>query len=260
MQKYYKDKVVIITGASSGIGKSLAITLSQLGAKIALAARRESILQDIKSQILSEGNQAIAIKADISSQEDNERLIQVVINEWGKVDIFIANAGQYIQKNISECSVEDIQHSMDVNFYGALHGINAVLPIMKSQKSGSIVIVNSLDAKKGIVGDGPYVAAKSALSGFAEVLRQEVKNNGIKVISVYPGRVDTPMIADIKVPRISPKISVNKVVRAILKGIIKNKPVVIVPKTFYFLGALNNIFPSIMDWMYAKLKLEGKKI
>ena len=87
MQKYYKDKVVIITGASSGIGKSLAITLSKLGAKVALAARRESELQEIKSQILAEGNRAIAIKADISSQEDNERLIQVVINEWGKVDL-----------------------------------------------------------------------------------------------------------------------------------------------------------------------------
>jgi uncharacterized protein len=260
MTKYYKDKVVIITGASSGIGKLTAVTLSHLGAKVALVARSESKLQEIKNQILSEGNQAIAIKSDVSKYEDNERLINSVLNEWGRIDIFVANAGQYFQKKIFDCSAEDIQNSMDVNFYGAFHGIKKVLPVMQKQKSGSIVIVNSLDAKKGIVGDGPYVAAKSALSGFADVLRQEVKDDGLKVISVYPGRVDTPMINHLKVPILSPKIPVQKVVNAIIKGIIKSKPVVIVPKMYYFLGALNNIFPSMLDWFYKKLKLEGEKI
>jgi len=260
MRKYFKNQVVIITGASSGIGKLTAITLSQLGAKVALAARNESKLEEIKNQIIGDGNQAIAIQADVSKKEDNEKIINSVLNEWGKIDIFIANAGQYIQKNIADCSNEDIQQSFDVNFYGTFHGIKYVLPIMQKQKSGNIVIVNSLDAKKGIVGDGPYVAAKSALSGFADVLRQEVKSDGIKVISVYPGRVDTPMIKDIKVPWISPKISIQKAVNAIIKGIIKSKPVVIVPKMYYFLGALNNIFPSMLDWFYKKLKMEGEEI
>lgn len=259
MKKHFKDKVVIVTGASSGIGKLTAITLSQLGANVALVARNESKLEEIKSKILSEGNQVIAIKSDISKKEDNEKLIKSVLDKWGRIDVFIANAGQYIQKYISDCEIEDIQNSMNVNFYGAFHGIKLVLSVVQKQKSGNIVIVNSLDAKKGIVGDGPYVAAKSALSGLAEVLRQEVKNDGIKVTSVYPGRVDTPMIADIQVPWISPKISTQKVVSAMLKGIIKSKPIVIVPKTYYFLGALNNIFPSMMDWLYHKFRLEGEK-
>lgn len=260
LRRYFKEKVVIITGASSGIGKLTALALSQMGARVALAARSELKLEEIKSQILSEGNQAISLKVDVSKFEDNERLINFVLDEWGRIDIFIANAGQYIQKYITDCDIEDIQNSMDVNFYGAVHGIKTVLPVMQNQKSGNIVLVNSLDAKKGIVGDGPYVAAKSALSGFAEVLRQEVKIFGITVTLVYPGRVDTPMIEDIKVPWISPKIPAQKVVKAILKGIIKNIPVVIVPKTYYFLGALNNIFPSMMDWLYGKFKLEGERI
>jgi len=254
-KKYFKDKVAVVTGASSGIGKLTAIVLSKMGAKVVLAARSESKLQEIKSQILAEGNQAIIIKVDVSNQEDNEKLIDGVLKEWGRIDIFVANAGQYVQKYINDCKIEDIQNSMNVNFYGAVHGIKLALPVMQKQKSGNIVIVNSLDAQKGIVGDGPYVAAKFALSGLAEVLRQEVKLNGIVVTSVYPGRVDTPMIEDIKVPWISPKISAEKVVKAILKGIIKNKPIVIVPKSYYFLGALNNIFPSIMDWLYRKFRL-----
>jgi len=260
MKKYFKDKVAVITGASSGIGKLTALTLSKLGVKVALAARSESKLEEIKSKILSEGNQVIAIKTDVSKQEDNIKLINEVIDEWGKIDIFIANAGQYIQTYIADCDIKEIQNSMNINFYGTFHGIKLVLPVMQKQNSGNIVIVNSLDAKKGIVGDGPYVVAKSALSGFAEVLRQEVKSNAISVTSVYPGRVDTPMIEDIKVPWISPKISAQKVVNAIIKGIIKNKPIVIVPKSYYFLGALNNIFPSLMDWFYRAFRLEGKKI
>jgi len=260
MKKHFEDKVVIVTGASSGIGKLTAITLSQLGAKVALAARSETKLEEIKTKILAAGNQAIVVKADVSKNEDNEKLINTVLKEWGRIDIFIANAGQYIQKYLNDCEIEDIRYSMDINFYGALYGIKLALPLMQKQKSGNIVIVNSLDAIKGIVGDGPYVAAKSALSGLAEVLRQEVKSKKIVVTSVYPGRVDTPMIEDIKVPWISPKISAEKVVKAILKGIIKNKPIVIVPKSYYFLGALNNIFPSIMDWLYSKFKLEGKRI
>ena len=96
MRIYFKYQVVIITGASSGIGKLTAITLSQLGAKVVLAARNESKLEEIKTQILSEGNQAIAIKSDVSKIEDNENLINSVLKEWGKIDIFIANAGQYI--------------------------------------------------------------------------------------------------------------------------------------------------------------------
>jgi len=259
MNKFFKDKVVIITGASSGIGKLTAFSLSQLGAKVALAARNQTKLDEIKNQIISAGNQSIAVKTDVEKKEETDNLIDIVLKQWDRIDIFIANAGQYIQGSIIDSDANTFQKSFDVNFYGVFYGIKKVLSVMQKQKSGCIVIVNSLDAKKGIVGDGPYVAAKSALSGFADVLRQEVKNYGIKVISVYPGRVDTPMIEDIKVPWISAKIPAQKVVNAMLKGIIKSKPIVIVPKMYYLLGALNNIFPSMMDWFYNKLQLEGEK-
>jgi short-subunit dehydrogenase len=114
-----------------------------------------------------------------------------------------------------------------------------------------------LDSKKGIVGDGPYVSAKSALDGFGDVLRQEVKKMGIKVLTVYPARVDTPMIQDLKVPRVSPKISAEKVADKMIRAIYKDKAILVVPRSNALLGALNSLFPKLMDWVYKKFRIEG---
>lgn len=257
---FFRDKIIIITGASSGIGREFAFQLAELGSKIVLAARDEVKLDEICSSIRSSGNQAIFVKTDISIDGDVKNLINQTINTWGRIDIFISNAAQYIQGFIGDVDEEIFRKSFDVNFFGSFYAIKETVPIMKRQNSGHIIFINSLDSKKGIVGDAPYAAAKSALDGFGEVLRQEVKRNGIKVCSVYPGRVDTPMIENIKAPRISPKISTAKVVSAVLKGIQKDKPIIVVPKMLFLLGALNNLFPRLLDWFYMKFQLEGKKI
>ena len=259
-RNYFADKVVVITGASSGIGKELALSFSILGSKLVLAARNEEKLAEVKEEIEVLRNEVITVKTDISVEQDVINLVNATINRWGKIDIFISNAGQYIQRPIKNIVIEEFRESLEVNFFGSLYATKQILPIMAKQKSGHIVFVNSLDAKKGIVGDAPYVAAKSALDGFADVLRQEVKKLGIAVTSVYPGRVDTPMIQDIEVPRISAKISAKKVSYAIIGGIYKNKPIIIVPKMSYLLGALNNLSPRLMDWIYKVFRLEGRKI
>ena len=131
---------------------------------------------------------------------------------------------------------------------------------MKQLGEGHIVIVNSLDAKKGIIGDSPYVAAKSALDGFGDVLRQELKGSGIRITSIYPARVDTAMIEKIRVPWISPKISPFKVAKAIVKGIKKNNAIVIIPSSNFLLGSLNNLVPRFLDWIYEKFGIEGVNV
>jgi short-subunit dehydrogenase len=128
---------------------------------------------------------------------------------------------------------------------------------MLYQKSGCIVLMNTLDSKKGIVGDGPYVTAKAALDGLGDVLRQELCGTGVRIISVYPGRVDTQMIKNIEVPWITPKISPNAVVGRMIQGIVKNRPIVVIPHVYFSLGALNNLFPRFMDWAYRLLRLQG---
>jgi NADP-dependent 3-hydroxy acid dehydrogenase YdfG len=257
---YFEDKVVIITGASSGIGRAAALIFAQLNAKVVLAARNEEKLESVKEEIRLQGGQALIVKTDISSFTDTKRMVKETILKWGKIDILIANAGKYIQDVSQEIDIQSFEQSLALNFMGTLNTIKSVLPEMRCKEKGHVVIVNSLDAKKGIIGDGPYVAAKAALDGFADVLRQELKVKGINVTSIYPSRVDTPMLKDIIVPWISPKISPGKVVKAMIKGIKRNKAIVIVPAAYFLLGPLNNIFPRLADWAYRILKIEGEKI
>jgi NADP-dependent 3-hydroxy acid dehydrogenase YdfG len=257
---FFQDKVILITGASSGIGRSTALIFAHLKAKVILASRNEGKLESLRQEIESGGGQALVIKTDVRSFEDTQRMVMTAILKWGKIDILIANAGVYFRDVSHEIKIEAFEESFNINFFGTLHAIKSVLPEMKRQGKGHIVIINSLDARKGIIGDSPYVAAKSALDGFGDVLRQELKGEGINITSVYPARVDTPMIENIKVPWISPKISPWKVVRAIKKGIKGNKAIVIVPSAYFLLGSLNNIFPRLFDWFYLKFSIEGEKI
>ena len=255
---YFKDKVIIITGASGGIGRAVALAFAQCKAKVVLAARNEEQLEALKKEILGQGGQALAIKTDIRSFSDTQRMAKETVAQWGKIDILIANAGQYVQDAPGEVDLEAYERSMDVNFMGTLHAVKSVLPEMLRRGQGHVVILNSLDAKKGIVGDGPYAAAKAALDGFGDVLRQELKGKGVRVTSIYPGRVETPMIQHIQVPWISPKMSPEKVVRAIMKGVRRGRAAVVVPKAFFLLAPLNNMFPRLMDRAYRVLKIEGK--
>jgi short-subunit dehydrogenase len=259
-QHFFQNKVILITGASSGIGRTTALIFAQLNAKVILASRNEEKLESLRQEIESNGGKALVIKTDVSSFEDTQRMVMATISKWGKIDILIANAGVYVQDVSHEIDIESFGESFSINFFGVLNAIKSVLPEMKRQGKGHIVIVNSLDAKKGIIGDSPYVAAKSALDGFGDVLRQELKGSGINITSIYPARVDTPMIENIKVPWISPKISPLKVAKAVVKGIKRNKAIVIVPSAFFLLGSLNNIFPRLLDWFYLKLKIEGDKV
>ena len=250
---------MIITGASSGIGRELALNFARSGARVVLAARDEANLDALQRLITSTGGQAVSVKTDVTIAAQVAGLVRTALEIWGRIDIYISNAGQYVQGMIKELDPEDFQRSFTVNFYGSVYAVHQLLPVMSRQCSGHIVFINSLDAKKGIVGDGAYVAAKAALDGFGDVLRQEVKELGIKVMSVYPARVDTPMIGDLEVPRISAKMSAGKVADAVQRGIMKNKPVVIVPGALAFLGALNDLAPRLTDQAYKFFRLEGKK-
>ncbi len=256
---YFRDKVVVITGASSGIGRAAALAFARRGARVVLAARNEEKLESLKEEILGQGGRALAIKTDVGSFAETQGMARETLLEWGRIDIAIANAGQYIQDESCGIDLQAYERSLALNFMGTLHTVKSVLPEMLRLGKGHIVIVNSLDAKKGIVGDGPYVAAKAALDGFADVLRQELKGKEIRVTSIYPGRVDTPMLKDLQVPWISPKMPPGKVAQAIIKGIKRNRAAVAVPPVFFLLGPLNEMFPRLADRAFRFLKIEGKK-
>jgi uncharacterized protein len=253
----WQDKVVVITGASSGIGADLARLLAPRGARLALAARRTAEVEALVASLPLAPGQALALTTDVTSQDDIDRLFAQVLERWGRVDVLIANAGQYLRSPITEVDLPLIQRSMDVNFYGALRCVLAALPVMRQQGSGHIVFMSTVDALKPLPCDAPYVAAKSALSGFGEVLRQELHGTGIHSTIVYPGRVDTPMIADLSVPAISAKISGGAVAKATLRAVERRQVEVVVPTMARVLVYLNVFFPRLADWSARHLRLEG---
>jgi NADP-dependent 3-hydroxy acid dehydrogenase YdfG len=251
------DKVAIVTGASSGIGRATALALADEGACVALVARRETALQELASEIESRGRKALALHADVTKQDQVEAMTQEVLSIWGHVDILIANAGEYIQSRIVDLDPADLQRSLDVNYFGGVYSIKAVLPHMLAHKSGHIVVVTSMDGKIGLPPDAPYVAAKFAMTGFLEVLRQEVSDQGIMVTNVLPGRVDTGMIEHLRFSWVSPKISPETVARSIIDAIRKRKPIVIVPPQAKLLYYINVFAPRLSDRLSRFFRLEG---
>lgn len=254
---FFLDKVAIVTGASSGIGRATALILAGQGALVALAARRAEELAGIAEQIKRQGGQAITVPTDVTQQVQVQKMVQAVIDYWGRVDILVSNAGEYIRAPIMDLDPAELQRSLDVNFFGGVYCVKAVLPHLLAQGSGHIVFVTSMDGKIGLPPDAPYVSAKFALTGFCEVLRQEVQGRGIAVTNVLPGRVDTGMIEHLQFKWISPKISAETVAKAIVNALRKQKPIVIVPPAAKLLYYINVLAPTLSDKLARYLRLEG---
>jgi short-subunit dehydrogenase len=221
--------VAIVSGASSGIGRATARELGARGAAVVLTARNGRALQEVASEITRAGGSATVIVADMTVPEQVRELVRSVVATLGRIDIVVANAGLYVRGPAATLTTAEYERSMAINFFGSLELIYAALPHMLGRGRGHIVAVTSVDGKKGLPLDAPYAAAKGALTMTLDVLRQELRPTGVGVSTVLPGRVDTPMIRDITVPWISPKISPARVARAIVRAIERNRAEVIVP-------------------------------
>lgn len=257
MSARFQNQVAIVTGASSGIGQATALALARRGAWVALVARREALLAQLADEIRRLGGRALIVPTDVSDQRQVNAMVATTLEEWGKVDILVSNAGEYVRATLDELSVAKIERALAVNFYGGVYAILAVLPHMRAQRHGHIVVVTSMDGKKGLPPDAPYVSAKFALTGFAEVLRQQLYGSGVYLSNILPGRVDTEMINYLRVPWISAKIAPEAVAEAILKAIIKHKPEVIVPFQAALLHYVNVFSPTLGDWLVRRLRLSG---
>jgi NADP-dependent 3-hydroxy acid dehydrogenase YdfG len=261
MGKYnWKEAVVIVTGASSGIGRAASLRLAQAGAFLALAARRQAELETLAREIRSLGSEAIVLPTDVTFQDQVQSMVQAVLQRWGRVDVLVSNAGQYVRAPITEMSFACLERSMAVNFYAGVYTIQAVLPHMLERRKGHIVLVSSTDVKTAIPPDAPYVAAKCALSGFGDILRQELCGTGVEVTTIYPGRIDTPMIENIRVPRISAKIPPESIARAIQSGVERRKAEVFIPANTRLFYIINVFFPRTCDCLTRKLGIAGEDL
>ncbi len=258
MRKRFIGKTVLITGASSGIGAATALRFAKEGANVCLVARNEVRLKQVKEQCENFGAKAEYFIADTSEKTQIEKAINDAIAVFGGLDVVHCNAGIYLRCPAKDLKTEQIQKIMDVNFYGTLNTIYAVLPYLLKKQSGSIVTTCSMDGKKGVPPDSAYVASKFALNGFHQVLRQEIKGSGVHVGLIFPSRTDTPQIAHVATPKITPKANPDKIANAVVKCVQKKKSEMMVPFFSCWLLTLGEFLsPSIGDFMVRAFKLDG---
>ncbi|XLS27408.1 SDR family oxidoreductase [Flavobacteriaceae bacterium M23B6Z8] len=187
-----ENKVILITGASSGIGKATAIKLAKHGASVVLMARSEDALKELKSQIEKEGGHALVTPGDVTKASDFKESVQQTVATFGKIDALINNAGLMPLSFIEKLKTDEWDKMVDVNIKGVLNGVAAVLPELKKNKGGNIINISSMAAHRYFPGGAVYCATKSAVKMFSEGLRQELApEHGINVTSIEPGAVAT---------------------------------------------------------------------
>lgn len=260
-KKKFEGKTVMITGASSGIGRATALEFAKKGANVALVGRNVERLAEVKKECDVYNVKTVWYVADISVKEEIEEAVKSATAYFGKIDVMHCNAGIYLRCEAEKLKMEQIKRIMDVNFYGTLNTVYAVLPHFIENKAGSIVTTCSMDGKKGLTPDAAYVASKFAMNGFHQVLRQEVKKYGIHVGLIFPSRTDTPQIAHIACPKITPKAPPEKVAKAVVKCVLKKKKEMMVPHFSCWLLKFGEFLsPSLGDWMVKAFKLDGEQI
>lgn len=191
-----KDKVVVITGASSGIGEATARLLAKKGAKLVLGARREEQLKEIVERIKADSGEAIYSMTDVTKREDNKKLVELAIRTYGKVDVIFLNAGIMPNSPLSALKEEEWDQMIDVNIKGVLNGIAAVLPSFIEQKSGHIIATSSVAGLKAYPGGAVYGATKWAVRDLMEVLRMESaqEETNIRTATIYPAAINTELL------------------------------------------------------------------
>jgi len=193
-----KDKVIIITGASSGIGAAAAKRLASLGAKVVLSARREDKLKELTADL---GDNAMYVVTDVSKRADLDNLVAKTIERFGQVDVLWNNAGIMPISFLEEGRVEEWDATIDINIKGVLYGINAVLPHMLKRKYGHIITTASTGALQTVAGASVYCGTKYAVKAIMDSLRKEVVKN-IRVTTIYPGRADSELFETIQSEKI----------------------------------------------------------
>ena len=247
------NKVIWITGASSGIGKSLAIKFANEGWQVAVSARRENLLKE-----LSDTNSNIhSFPLDVTDSEKCKDISTEIINKLENIEICIFCTGIHDPKSEKSLDLEKVRKIMEVNFFGTVNSINSVYDYFKKKRSGHISMVSSVAGYRGLPAGGAYCASKSALTTFAESLYFDLKRFNVRVSVVHPGFIKTPMTDqnDFPMPMIkSPEFAADEMFKGLTQS---NAFEIHFPKQFTFIMKILKIMPN---WLYLKLIKKGMKL
>ena len=202
-----KGKVVVITGASSGLGEATARLLSAEGASVVLGARRVNRIQSLADELNAKGGKALALATDVTNHEQVKNLVDAAVQKFGRIDVIINNAGIMPHSPLERLKIDDWNRTIDVNIKGVLYGIAAALPYMKQQKAGHIINVSSGAGHKVTPNGAVYCATKHAVRALSEGLRVEVKPYNIRTTIISPGAVATELPNSITEPDVAAGVS-----------------------------------------------------
>ncbi|MDQ3928575.1 MAG: SDR family oxidoreductase [Chloroflexota bacterium] len=259
MARPLSEQAVVITGASSGIGRETALRLARRGAKVVVSARSDEALDELVEQIRSEGGEATSIPADVSIYHDVEALASGTVERYGRIDTWVNNAGVLIVGEFENTDLDEARRLFDINFWGELHGCKAVLPIMKAQGGGTIVNVTSVTARRPLPLMSVYSASKAALNGLSEGIRTELDGTGVELCIVMPATIDTPLfeharskegVAPRPVPPIYPP---SEVARAIERVAEKPQRQIFAGPAGMGFHVGNFLMPDVLDKALAKV-------
>jgi dehydrogenase/reductase SDR family member 7B len=259
----FNNKVVWITGASSGIGESMAKAFAEMNARLVLSARRKSELERVAQQC-KQGCEILILPFDLSNIESFPENVKAIINRFGRIDILMNNGGISQRSKGDETPLEIDRKLMEINYFANIALTKSVLPIFKSQQSGSIVVLSSVAGKFGFFYRTAYSASKHALHGFYEALRLEQESNGVKVLIVCPGYVKTNISinaitsdgnAHNRMDENQAKgMSADDCARQIIKGLINNKMELIIGGKEVLPVFIKRFFPALFYRIIRKHK------
>jgi len=252
----FKNKVVLITGASSGIGKQTAIEFAKLGSNIILVARTKNKLEQVENQLKQFNVTTLVCPCDVSKKEQVENMSKIVLKKFNSVDILINNAGFAIYGSVFDLSIDEIESQMETNYFGMIYCTKLFLPLMIKQKSGHIVNVASVAASFGLPGIASYCASKFAMLGFSEGLKHELSGTGVGLTVVSPIMVKTEFFdhpSFEKIPKYSPtSLNPKTVAKAIVKAANSSKLEIITPSVVRVAVWIKHTFPYFINPLMGK--------
>jgi short-subunit dehydrogenase len=246
---FWKGKTVMITGASSGIGRGLALELARRGANVGLTARRADMLTELVNEIEAANGEAVAVPADVQDEASINQAAEQLRLQFGSLDMLIANAGIALTADAAGLRASSVANVINVNVIGAANSAAAVVPDMIKQGSGQLVVISSLAAYRGLPKSAAYCASKAAVSAFFESLRLDLQPRGIDVTIIHPGFIKTPLTAG-RQAQMPFLMELDDAVQKIVSAIEKRKKSYAFPWQLASIVRAGMIMPNFMyDWI-----------